>query len=83
MERPGCRRLRRCACARCSEGPKYATLWDHDRKLAELQQLALQRDKDIAAYQAVVQKAWNTHLRALHGKLCKHQGRGAGAPGAA
>lgn len=41
------------------EGPKYATLWDLDRKLAKLQQQALQRDKDVAAYQAIVQVAWN------------------------
>ena len=40
------------------EGPRYALLWDLDRKLMELQQATLRRDKDIAAYQAVVQKAW-------------------------
>jgi len=42
------------------EGPKFATLWDLDRKLLELNQLAVQRDKDVAAYQLIVQKAWNT-----------------------
>ena len=42
------------------EGPKYATLFDLDRKLLELQQLAMRRDKDVAAFQAIVQKAWNT-----------------------
>jgi polyhydroxyalkanoate synthesis regulator phasin len=41
------------------EGPQYANLWDQGRKLMELQQRALQRDKHVAAYQAVVQKAWN------------------------
>ena len=41
------------------EGPRYAVLWDLDRKLLELQKLTLQRDKAVAAYQAVVQKAWN------------------------
>ena len=41
------------------EGPQYATLWDQGRKLMELQQRALQRDKEVAGYQAVVQKAWN------------------------
>src|SRR4030095_15422531 len=47
------------ALQRVLEGPRYATLWDLDRKLLELQQLTLQRDKDVAAYQAVVHKAWN------------------------
>ena len=47
------------ALQRVLEGPRYATLWDLDRKLLELQKLTLQRDKEVAAYQAVVQKAWN------------------------
>lgn len=47
------------ALQRVLEGPRYATLWDLDRKLLELQKLGLQRHKDVAAYQAVVQKAWN------------------------
>ena len=47
------------ALQRVLEGPRYATLWDLDRQLLELQQLTLQRDKEVAAYQAVVQKAWN------------------------
>jgi hypothetical protein len=47
------------ALQRVLEGPRYATLWDLDRKLLELQQLTLQRDKHVAAYQAVVQKGWN------------------------
>ena len=42
------------------EGPKYATLFDLDRKLLELQQLATRRDTDVAAFQAIVVKAWNT-----------------------
>lgn len=40
------------------DGPKYATLFDLDRKLLELQRATLARDKDVAAYQAIVQKAW-------------------------
>jgi class III poly(R)-hydroxyalkanoic acid synthase PhaE subunit len=44
------------------EGPKYATLWDLDRKLAELQQLSIKRDKAVLAYQGVVQRAWNYAL---------------------
>jgi hypothetical protein len=41
------------------EGPRYATLWDLDRKMLELQKLTLDRDRAVAAYQAVVQKGWN------------------------
>lgn len=44
------------------EGPKYATLWDLDRKLAELQQMVIERDNAVVAYQAIVQRAWNTAL---------------------
>src|SRR5262249_291281 len=42
---------------RVLEGPRYATLWDHDRQLLELQRPSLERDKDGAAYQAVLQTA--------------------------
>jgi polyhydroxyalkanoate synthase subunit PhaE len=44
---------------RVLEGPRYAVLWDLDRQVLELQKLTLQRDKAVAAYQAVVNKAWN------------------------
>ncbi|GGD89689.1 poly(R)-hydroxyalkanoic acid synthase subunit PhaE [Caballeronia grimmiae] len=44
------------------EGPKYATLYDLDRKVAELQKRASDRDKAVLAYQAIVQRAWNTAL---------------------
>jgi len=47
------------ALQRVLEGPRYATLWDLDRKLLELQKLRLQRDKEVGAYQAVMQRAWN------------------------
>ena len=42
------------------EGPRYATLFDLDRKLLELQRATLARDKEVAAYQAIVQAAWST-----------------------
>jgi hypothetical protein len=42
------------------EGPKYATLFDLDRQLLVLRQLAAKRDQDIASYQAVMHKGWNT-----------------------
>jgi len=48
------------ALQRVLDGPRYATLWDMDRKMLELQRLTLKRDKQVVAYQAVVQKAWNT-----------------------
>jgi len=47
------------ALQRVLEGPRYAVLWDLDRQLLELKKLTLQRDQAVAAYQAVVQKAWN------------------------
>lgn len=42
------------------EGPKYAMLFDLDRKLLALKQLASQRDRDVAAFNAILLKAWNT-----------------------
>ena len=39
------------------EGPKYATLWNLDREMLQLQQRAAERDKQAMAYQAIVQKA--------------------------
>jgi polyhydroxyalkanoate synthesis regulator phasin len=42
-----------------TEGPTYATLFDLDRKMLVAQKLAQQRAQDTAAYQAVMQKAWN------------------------
>lgn len=42
------------------EGPKFATMWDMDREILVLQQRAAGRSKHVAAYQAIVQKAWNT-----------------------
>ncbi|KXU94138.1 hypothetical protein CR51_27065 [Caballeronia megalochromosomata] len=44
------------------EGPKYANLWDLDRKVAELQHLSIKRDKAVLAFQAIVQRAWNIAL---------------------
>ncbi|MEJ8850122.1 poly(R)-hydroxyalkanoic acid synthase subunit PhaE [Variovorax rhizosphaerae] len=40
------------------EGPKYATLWNMDRELLQLQQRAAERDKAVWAYQDIEQKAW-------------------------
>ncbi|MDR6860130.1 poly(R)-hydroxyalkanoic acid synthase subunit PhaE [Variovorax guangxiensis] len=45
------------------EGPKYAMLFDLDRKLLVLQQLARQRDRDVAAFHAILLKAWRTAFK--------------------
>ncbi|MDM0109179.1 poly(R)-hydroxyalkanoic acid synthase subunit PhaE [Variovorax sp. J22R24] len=42
------------------EGPKYATLWNMDREVLELQRRAAERDKATRAFQTIVQRAWNT-----------------------
>ena len=77
--RAGRRRRSTRRCSACSKGPRYATLWDLDRKLLELQQLTLQRDKDVAAYQAVVQKAWNLAFERFTKALTPTAGRQASA----
>ncbi len=41
------------------KGPRYATLWNMDRELLQLQQRAYERDRLVMAYQAIVRKAWN------------------------
>ena len=41
------------------EGSKYAMLFDLDRKLLALRQLASLRDRDVAAFHAILLKAWN------------------------
>jgi hypothetical protein len=41
------------------EGPRYAVLWDADRRLLELQQLSAERDRAVARYQSLVQKGWS------------------------
>ena len=50
------------ALRRVLDGPRYATQWNLDRKMLELQQLASQRDQAIAKYHAIVKKAWQEAL---------------------
>jgi hypothetical protein len=64
------------ALQRVLEGPRYATLWDLDRQLLELQKLTRQRDQDVAAYQAVVQKAWNLAFERFTTSLGKQAAAG-------
>jgi polyhydroxyalkanoate synthase subunit PhaE len=59
-----------------TEGPTYATLWDLDRKLLNLQRLWQERSKDIAAHYAVVQTAWNKAFA----RFTKEINDAAGAP---
>jgi len=45
-----------------TEGPSYATLWDLDRKMLNVQKLWMERAKDVETYWEVVQGAWNRAL---------------------
>src|SRR5258708_2146745 len=44
------------------EGPTYATLWDLDKKMLNVQKLWMDRAKDVEKYWEVVQGAWNNAL---------------------
>jgi hypothetical protein len=43
-----------------TEGPTYATLWDLDKKMLNVQKLWVERARDVEGYWEVVQGAWNT-----------------------
>jgi class III poly(R)-hydroxyalkanoic acid synthase PhaE subunit len=45
-----------------TEGPSYATLWDLDRKMLNVQKLWMERAKNVETYWEVVQGAWNRAL---------------------
>src|SRR5258708_34807395 len=45
-----------------TEGPTYATLFDLDRKMLNVQKLYMDRAKDGEVYWEVVQGAWNRAL---------------------
>jgi poly[(R)-3-hydroxyalkanoate] polymerase subunit PhaE len=45
-----------------TEGPTYATLWDLDRKMLNVQKLWIERGRDAEQYWEVVQGAWNRAL---------------------
>jgi hypothetical protein len=42
-----------------TEGPTYATLWDLDKKMLNVQKLWVERARDVEGYWEVVQGAWN------------------------
>lgn len=45
------------------EGPGYATLWTLDRKFAKAQKLRADWARDLAAWQVMMQGAWNEAVR--------------------
>jgi polyhydroxyalkanoate synthesis regulator phasin len=45
-----------------TEGPAYATLWDLDKKVLNVQKLWVERSKDVERYWEVVQGAWTRAL---------------------
>ena len=45
------------------EGPSYATLWTLDRKLLRAQKLRADWARDLAAWQLIMQGAWNEALQ--------------------
>jgi hypothetical protein len=45
-----------------TEGPTYATLWDLDRKMLNVQKLWMDHARDVESYWEVVQGAWNEAL---------------------
>jgi len=51
------------------DGPKYAVLFDLDRKLVKLGQLAVQRDKDVAEFQRMMASGWNKAFKRFSDKL--------------
>jgi len=59
---------------RIIEGPSFATLWDIDRKLLKLQQLAMRRAEDTTAYHAIVFAAWNRAIEGFNRELSDREG---------
>jgi polyhydroxyalkanoate synthesis regulator phasin len=45
-----------------TEGPTYATLWDLDRKMLNVQRLWMERSRDVESYWEITQGAWNKTL---------------------
>lgn len=58
---------------RIIEGPNFATLWDLDRKLLKVQQLALRRTEDSAAYHTIVLGAWTRAVERFMRALADHE----------
>jgi hypothetical protein len=56
------------------EGPSYATLWDLDKKMLNVQKLWMDRARDVEHYWDVVQGAWNHALERFMKSLNDAQG---------
>ena len=52
-----------------TEGPTYATLWDLDKKMLNVQKLWVERARDVEQYWEVVQGAWNRALERFMKRL--------------
>jgi polyhydroxyalkanoate synthase subunit PhaE len=56
------------------EGPSYATLWTLDRKLLKAQKLRAEWARDLAAYQILMQGAWNEAIKRFMREVSDAQG---------
>jgi len=56
------------------EGPSYATLWTLDRKLLKAQKLRADWARDLAAYQILMQGAWNEAIKRFMREVNDAQG---------
>jgi polyhydroxyalkanoate synthase subunit PhaE len=56
------------------EGPSYATLWTLDRKLLKAQKLRAEWARDLAAYQILMQGAWNEAIKRFMREVNDAQG---------
>jgi hypothetical protein len=57
-----------------TEGPAYATLWDLDKKVLNVQKLWVERSKDVERYWEVVQGAWGRALERFTKALADPKG---------
>ncbi len=51
------------------DGPSYATLWTLDRKMLRAQKLRAEWTRDLAAWQLIMQTAWNEALQRFIGAV--------------
>ena len=56
------------------EGPSYATLWTLDREILRAQKLRAEWAKDLAAFQVLMQSAWNEAVQRFLGEINDTQG---------
>ena len=56
------------------EGPSYATLWTLDRKILRAQKLRAEWSRDLAAFQVLMQSAWNEAVQRFLREINDTQG---------